>query len=295
MRLKEALHIHSDAPQKSGAAPPRNRRLLAFRLLAVLPIILFTVNATNLLAPWTFVLNPSDDLPEPHRWFFVVSAAADLLLLAAFAGLIVRPRWTVLAAWIPVSLAIVLVAIVPLQPSFLLFVLVIVGPATVAYPYWSDLRGWRRWWDGVRPELLAFAGVVAAAMLVIAVIAFRRQVVRDDAVTDANWWNDDAEHTADIALAGLLAISRGPGALLLRAVLSGIWVYLGVIAAFVLQDGATDDDRGDHVQADLRTADEVQRRLRLAGDHGREPGRGHQGGDHRPVRRRRNRRGRAVR
>ena len=235
MRLKEALHIHSETPPDSGA-PPRNRRLLTFRLLALLPILLFTVNATNLLAPWTFILDPSDDLPEPHRWFFVVSAAADLLLLSCFAGLIVRPRWTVLAAWIPVSFAIVLVTIVPLQPWFLLFVLAIAGPATVAYPYWSDLRGWRQWWEGVRPELLAFAGVVAAAMLVIAVIAFRRQIVRDDAVTDANWWNDDAEHTADIALAGLLAISRGPGALLLRAVLSGIWVYLGIIAAFVLPD-----------------------------------------------------------
>jgi hypothetical protein len=234
MRLPEALHIRSESP--SGGAPARNRRLLAFRILAVLPILLFAVNATNLLAPWTFVLDPSDDLPEPHRWFFVVSAAADLLLLASFAGLIVRPRWTVLAAWIPISFAIVLVTIVPLQPWFLLFVLVIAGPATLAYPYWGDLRGWRRWWDGVRPELLAFAAVVAAAMLVIAVIAFRRQIVRDDAVSDANWWNDDAEHTADIALAGLLAISRGPGALLLRAVLGGIWVYLGIIAAFVLPD-----------------------------------------------------------
>src|SRR3954447_13634633 len=216
--------------------PPRNKRLLAFRILAALPIILFSVNATNLLAPWTFILTPDDKLAEPHRWFFVVSAAADLLLMASFIGLVVKPRLTVLAAWIPVSLVIVLVTIVPLQPEFLILVAIVVLPATIAYPYWRDLRAWRDWWDGVRPELMAFAAVVAAAMLVVAVIAFRRQVIRDDSVTDANWWNDDAEHTADFALAGLLAISRGPGALILRAVLSAIWVYTGIIAAFVLPD-----------------------------------------------------------
>jgi hypothetical protein len=225
---------HPDALETGKA--PRNRRLLVFRILAVLPIILFAVNATNLLAPWTFVLDPTDKHPEPHRWFFVVSAAADLLLMATFVGLVVRPRLTVLAAWIPVSFAIVLVAIVPLQPEFLILVAIVIAPAVIAYPYWSDLRTWRSWWDGVRPELMAFAAVVAVAMLVIAVIAFRRQVVRDDSVTDANWWNDDAEHTADFALAGLLAVSRGPGALILRAVLSAIWVYTGIIAAFVLPE-----------------------------------------------------------
>src|SRR3954468_15955778 len=116
--------------------PPRNKRLLAFRILAALPIILFAVNATNLLAPWTFILTPDDKLPEPHRWFFVVSAAADLLLMASFVGLVVKPRLTVLAAWIPVSLVIVLVTIVPLQPEFLILVGIVVLPATIAYPYW---------------------------------------------------------------------------------------------------------------------------------------------------------------
>src|SRR3954453_11991041 len=114
---------------------PSHRRLTVFRVLAVLPIILFLVNGTNLLAPWTFVLNPDDAHPEPHRWFFTVSAAADLLLMASFIGLIVRPRLTGLAAWGLVSLVIVLVAIVPLQPEFLFLVGVLVLPATIAYPY----------------------------------------------------------------------------------------------------------------------------------------------------------------
>src|SRR3954471_22259190 len=215
---------------------PSRRRVTVFRVLALLPVILFSVNALNLLAPWTFVIESSDDFADAHRWFITTSAAADLLGLAAFVGLIVRPRLPALAAWIPLGSAIVAVFIVPLQPEFLILVAILIGPAAIAYPYWSDLRHWRGWWAGVRAPLLTFAWAVAAAMLVLAIAAFRRQVVRDDLVTDANWWNDYAEHIADIGLFGVLAVCRAPGALILRGVLSGIWVYLGIIGAFVLPD-----------------------------------------------------------
>jgi hypothetical protein len=130
----------------------------------------------------------------------------------------------------------VLLAIVSLQPAFLIFVLVVAGPAAIAYPYWRDLRGWRTWWDGARPQLLALAAACCLVLIPVAVVAFRRQLINDDAAAGANWWNDSAEHIADVAIVGLLAVSRAPGALLLRATLSLSYLYLGIIAMVVLPD-----------------------------------------------------------
>jgi hypothetical protein len=133
---------------------------------------------------------------------------------------------------------VVIVTIVPLQPEFLILLVIVIAPAVLAYPYWRDLRGWRSWWAGARRPLLGFAAAVCLVLLVTSVVAMGRQVVNDDSVAAANWWNDYAEHAADIALVGLIAASRAPGSLLLRGVLSGVWLYLGVVAAFVLPDAA---------------------------------------------------------
>src|SRR3954451_18938483 len=76
------------------ARAPASRRLLAFRVLAAVPVLIFLVNGTNLLAPWMFVLTPTGPDPDAHRWFSAVSAAADLFGLVSFAGLAVRPRLT---------------------------------------------------------------------------------------------------------------------------------------------------------------------------------------------------------
>jgi hypothetical protein len=223
-----------EAPSPPAAEVSR-RRLTIFRVLAAIPVVVFFVAELNLLAPWVFVLN-NEDNPEPHKWFYVVSGSADIFMLVTFLGLIVRPRLVALAAWIVISLAIVLVAIVSLQPAFLIFVLVVAGPAAIAYPYWRDLRSWRTWWRGARPQLVALAAAACLVLVPIAVVAFRRQIVNDDSAADANWWNDSAEHITDIALVGLLAASTAPGALVLRATLSASYLYLGIIAAFVLPD-----------------------------------------------------------
>jgi hypothetical protein len=219
------------------ARAPASRRLLAFRVLAAVPVLLFLISGTDLLAPWVFVLTPTEPDPDAHRWFFAVAAAADLFALVSFAGLAVRPRLTSLAATIAMSLVVVMVTIVPLQPSFLILLAFLV-PAVVAYPYWRDLRGWRQWWAGARRPLVAFAATVCVALLVTSAAALVREIVRDDSVAAANWWSDYAEHSADIALVGLIAVSRAPGSLLLRGLLSAVWVYLGAVAAFVLPDAA---------------------------------------------------------
>ena len=45
---------------------------------------------------------------------------------------------------------------------------------------------------------------------------------------------DYAEHGTVLALAGVLAASRGPGWRILRALCSAVWLYLGMVAALVL-------------------------------------------------------------
>ena len=45
---------------------------------------------------------------------------------------------------------------------------------------------------------------------------------------------DYAEHATVLALAGVLAASRGPGWRILRALCSAGWLYLGMVAALVL-------------------------------------------------------------
>jgi hypothetical protein len=47
-------------------------------------------------------------------------------------------------------------------------------------------------------------------------------------------WLDYAEHATVLALAGVLAASRGPGCRILRGLCSAVWLYLGVVAALVL-------------------------------------------------------------
>ena len=231
------------------AGVPGRRRLVLFRMLAALPVLLFLIAAVNLLAPWVFVLPVDEPHPASHRWFFAVAAAADVLGLVSFAGLILRPRLTALAATIAVTLSVVMVTIVPLQPDFFVLLGIVIAPAVLAYPYWRDLRAWRTWWSGARRPLLVFAVAVCLVLLFTSVVAMRRQVVNDDSVAAANWWNDYAEHAANIGLVGVLAISTAPGRLLIRGILSGVWLYLGAVAAFVLPDASGSWGRAGGVAA----------------------------------------------
>src|SRR4051812_40955263 len=73
------------------------RRVMIFRVLAVIPVLVFLVAEANLLAPWVFLLDTEDD-PEPNKWFHVVSGGADIFMLVIFVALIIRPRLPALAA-----------------------------------------------------------------------------------------------------------------------------------------------------------------------------------------------------
>jgi hypothetical protein len=76
--------------------------------------------------------------------------------------------------------------------------------------------------------------LAGVALVVTAAIAFPRQIGGTDPAARGGWWLDYAEHATVLALAGVLAASRGPGWRMLRGLCSAVWLYLGLVAALVL-------------------------------------------------------------
>jgi hypothetical protein len=62
----------------------------------------------------------------------------------------------------------------------------------------------------------------------------RHQIGGTDLAGEANWWSDYAEHVTILAVAGVLAASRGPGWRILRSIRAAVWLYLGFVATLVL-------------------------------------------------------------
>jgi hypothetical protein len=106
----------------------------------------------------------------------------------------------------------------------------------IAYPYWREVRLFRSWWVGASRGLLILAVLAGAALLVTAAVAFPRQIGGTDEAARGGWWLDYAEHATVLALAGVLAASRGPGCRILSGLCSAVWLYLGLVAALVLPD-----------------------------------------------------------
>jgi hypothetical protein len=66
-------------------------------------------------------------------------------------------------------------------------------------------------------------------------MAFPRQIGgTNEAAANSGWWLDYAEHATVLALAGVLAASRGPDCRILRGLCSAVWLYLRLVAALVL-------------------------------------------------------------
>ena len=123
--------------------------------------------------------------------------------------------------------------ILPFQPSFAAILAIGVVPL-IAYPYWRDVRTFPSWWTGVSRAVLILAVLAGAGVLATAAIAYPRQIGGTDQAARGGWWLDYAEHATVLALAGVLAASRGPGWRILRALCSAVWLYLGLVAALVL-------------------------------------------------------------
>jgi hypothetical protein len=213
---------------------PQRIRLIVFRVLATLAGLFFLIAVVlHAPAPWV-LLQPGDEPhPELHRWFITVAGTVDVISAGALLALVQRPRRTLLVAEMSLAVIIAGIIIIPFQPSFAAILAVAVLPL-VCYPYWGDVRAFRSWWAGIRRDVLVLVVVAGVALLITAAVALPRQVSGTGLAAQAGWWSDYAEHASVLAMAGVLAASRGPGWRILATLCSAVWLYLGLVACLVL-------------------------------------------------------------
>jgi hypothetical protein len=157
----------------------------------------------------------------------------DAITAGVLLALAQQPRRTLLIVELGGAVLVAGVIILPFQPSFAAILAIGVVPL-IAYPYWRDVRGFPSWWAGTSRALVILAALGGAALLVTAALALPRQIGGTDQAARGGWWLDYAEHATVLALAGVLAASRGPGWRILRGLCSAVWLYLGLVAALVL-------------------------------------------------------------
>ena len=170
---------------------------------------------------------------ELNRWFLTVAGSVDAIAAGVLLALALQPRRTLLIVEHAMAAIVAGLIILPFQPSFAAILAIGVVPL-IAYPYWREVRTFPSWWTGAARAVLILALLVGATLLVTAAIAYPRQISGTDPAARGGWWSDYAEHATVLALAGVLAASRGPGWRILRGLCSAVWIYLELVAARVL-------------------------------------------------------------
>ena len=224
----------SQNPAAQRAGSPHRARVIIFRVVAVVAGM-FLVVAVVLMAsaPWVLLQPDQQTRTELNRWFLTVAGSVDAIAAGVLLALALQPRRTLLIVEHAIAAIVAGAIILPFQPSFAAILAIGVVPL-IAYPYWRDVRLFPSWWAGVSRPPLIWAVLAAAALLVTAAIAFPRQIGGTDEAARGGWWLDYAEHATVLALAGVLAASRGPGCRILRGLCSAVWLYLGLVAVLVL-------------------------------------------------------------
>jgi hypothetical protein len=222
----------------SSPAPPGTAhrvRVIIFRVVAALAGLFFVVVAVVLMAsaPWVLLQPDQQTRTELNRWFFTVAGSVDAITAGVLLALAQQPRRTLLVVELAAAVIVAGAIILPFQPSFAAILAIGVVPL-ITYPYWREVRTFRSWWVGVSRSVLILAALAGAALLITAATAFPRQIGGTDPAARGGWWLDYAEHAAVLALAGVLAASRGRGWRILRGLCSAVWIYLGLVAAAVL-------------------------------------------------------------
>ena len=209
-------------------------RVIIFRVVAALAGLFFVVAVALMAsAPWMLLQPDQDVRTELNRWFLTVAGSVDAITAGVLLALAQQPRRTLLVVELVGAVIVAGAIILPFQPSFAAILAIVVVPL-IAYPYWRDLRTFPSWWTGVSRPVLILAALAGAALLVTAAIAYPRQISGTDPAARGGWWLDYAEHATVLALAGVLAASRGTGSRILRGLCSAVWLYLGLVAALVL-------------------------------------------------------------
>jgi hypothetical protein len=208
--------------------------VIIFRVVATLAGLFFVLAVVLMAsAPWALLQPDQDVNTELNRWFLTVAGSVDAITAGVLVALAYRPRRTLLVVELAGAVIVAGAIILPFQPTFAAILAIGVIPL-LAYPYWRDVRMFPSWWAGLSRALLILAALAGAALLVTAAIAYPRQISGTDPAARGGWWLDYAEHATVLALAGVLAASRGPGWRILRALCSAVWLYLGMVAALVL-------------------------------------------------------------
>jgi hypothetical protein len=208
--------------------------VIIFRVVATLAGLFFVVAVVLMAsAPWGLLQPDQEVRTELNRWFLTVAGSVDAITAGVLLALAQQPRRTLLVVELVGAVIVAGAIILPFQPSFAAILAIGVVPL-IAYPYWGDVRRFRSWWAGVSRTLLILAAMAGAALVVTAANAFPRQIGGTDPAARGGWWLDYAEHATALALAGVLAASRGPGCRILRGLCSAVWLYLGLVAALVL-------------------------------------------------------------
>jgi hypothetical protein len=209
-------------------------RVIIFRLVAALAGLFFVVAVVLMAsAPWVLLQPDQGTRTELNRWFLTVAGTVDAIAAGVLLALAHRPRRTLLIVEHAGAAIVAGAIILPFQPTFAAILAIGVVPL-IAYPYWREVRMFPSWWAGASRALLILAALAGAALLVTAAMAIPRQIGGTDQAAHGGWWSDYAEHATVLALAGVLAASRGPGCRILRALCSAVWLYLGLVAALVL-------------------------------------------------------------
>ena len=209
-------------------------RVIIFRVVATLAGLFFVVAVVLMAsAPWVLLQPDQDVRTELNRWFLTVAGSVDAITAGVLLALALQPRRTLLVVELAGAVIVAGAIILPFQPSFAAILAVGVVPL-ITYPYWRDVRTFPSWWTGVSWAVLILAALAGAGLVVTAAIAYPRQIGGTDPAARGGWWLDYAEHGTVLALAGVLAASRGPGWRVLRALCSAVWLYLGMVAALVL-------------------------------------------------------------
>jgi hypothetical protein len=224
----------AERPVAKPRGTVRRVRVIIFRVVATLAGLFFVVAVVLMAsAPWVLLQPDQDVRTELNRWFLTVAGSVDAITAGVLLALAQQPRRTLLVVELVGAVIVAGAIILPFQPSFAAILAIGVVPL-LAYPYWGNVRMFGSWWVGVSRVLLTLAALAGVALVITAAIAFPRQIGGTDPAARGGWWLDYAEHATVLALAGVLAASRGPGWRILRGLCSAVWLYLGMAAALLL-------------------------------------------------------------
>jgi hypothetical protein len=165
--------------------------------------------------PWMLLQPDQVTRTELNRWFLTVAGSVDAITAGVLLALAQRPRRTLLIVELEGAVIVAGAIILPFQPSFAAILAVGVVPL-IAYPYWGEMRMFASWWAGVSRALLILARWRVPGFLPRQLLHTRdrsagpiRRPVGAGGLTTP-------KHATVLALAGVLAVSRGPGWRILR-------------------------------------------------------------------------------